>query len=70
MKEYPLIAEAHNLSIGYKGKRGANAVVHSGINFSLHGGELVACLVPMAPENLRCSVLWLSFSRHWWAIYH
>ena len=32
MKEYPLIAEAHNLSIGYKGKRGANAVVHSGIN--------------------------------------
>ena len=44
MKEYPLIAEAHNLSIGYKGKRGANAVVHSGINFSLHGGELVCLL--------------------------
>lgn len=44
MKEYPLIAEAHNLSIGYKGKRGTNAVVHSGINFSLHGGELVCLL--------------------------
>ena len=44
MKEYSLIAEAHNLSIGYKGKRGANAVVHSGINFSLHGGELVCLL--------------------------
>ena len=44
MKGYPLIAEARNLSIGYKGKRGTNAVVHSGINFSLHGGELVCLL--------------------------
>lgn len=44
MKEYPLIAEAHGLSIGYRGKHGANVVVHSGIDFSLYGGELVCLL--------------------------